>query len=219
MNNILEKWHPLERMWLIVAPLIILFCNLCVTEHWENITSSVCGIIFVILCAKGKWHGFIFGLIHCLLYGFLSLGQGLYSEAFLKICFTMPLHAIAMYKWLVYTCPRTDEVIHQNLKTWEWYKCLGMIAFFTYCLGFILNKLGGAQPYLDAFTTIGSIYGAILMLKRCGEMWWIFFLVNVASVWMWFNEYLTHGNHLSILIMWIIWTINSIWGWWRWQKT
>lgn len=112
MNNILEKWHPLERMWLIVAPLIILLCNLCVTEHWENITASLCGIIFVILCAKGKWYGFIFGLIHCLLYGFLSLGQGLYSEAFLKICFSMPLHAIAMYNWLVYTSPRTDEVIH-----------------------------------------------------------------------------------------------------------
>lgn len=50
-------------------------------------------------------------------------------------------------------------------------------------------------------------------------MWWIFFVVNVASVWMWFNEYLTCGNHLSVLIMWMIWTINSVWGWWKWQRT
>lgn len=86
-------------------------------------------------------------------------------------------------------------------------------------LGHILHKLGGAQPYIDAFTTIGSIYGAIFMLKRCGEMWWIFFLVNMASVWMWFNEYALHGNHFSILIMWIIWTINSVYGWFKWNKT
>lgn len=133
-----KKWHPLEVLWLVVAPLIVLLCNLRVTEHWGNIISSLCGIIFVILCAKGKWQGFIFGIVHCLLYGLISYNHGLYSEAFLKICFSMPLHLIAMFNWYNYTSQRTKEVIHQNLNTVEWYKCLVTIGFLTYFLGYFL---------------------------------------------------------------------------------
>lgn len=219
MENLFKSWHPLERMWLFLAPIIVLICSVCLQEHWENLVSSICGTLFVILSAKGKWQGFIFGIIHCIFYSFISLSHGLYSEAILKLCFSAPLHIFALYYWIIFTSPRTSEVIHQNLKTWEWYKCLGVITVLTCFLGHILHKLGGAQPYIDAFTTIGSIYGAIFMLKRCGEMWWIFFLVNMASVWMWFNEYALHGNHFSILIMWIIWTINSVYGWFKWNKT
>lgn len=219
MNKLLETWQPLERLWLVLAPLIIVTTNMMVVDNIGSVIAALCGILFVVLCAKGKWQGFIFGLIHCLLYGIISWNNGLIAEGFVKLCFSFPLHACALFSWYSWTCPRTREVIHQNLNTWGKFEAMLIMAIGSYFLGGWLDVAGGTQPYLDAITTVGTLYGAILMLKRCAEMWWVFFIVNVVSVAMWLGVFLESGNGICFLIMWLVWTINSIYGWINWNKT
>ena len=73
MNTLLKNWHPLEMLWLIFAPILLLLTSLSVSDSWMTTVSSVLGAFFVILAAKGKWYCFLFGMLHCLLYGIISL--------------------------------------------------------------------------------------------------------------------------------------------------
>ena len=219
MNTLLKNWHPLEMLWLIFAPILLLLTSLSVSDSWMTTVSSVLGAFFVILAAKGKWYCFLFGMLHCLLYGIISLQNNLYGEAILKLCYAIPVHITATFLWYKNTSKRTYEVIHQNLNSWnkflQWIIILGVTAFVAQ----ILHGLGGKYPFADAFTTVASTWGAYLMARRCAEMWQMFIFINIASVYMWYQNYIDCGGHLATLIMWIIWTINSVYGYIKWNKT
>ena len=79
MNNLEIKWHPLEFLWLIFAPLIVLTTGICTGDNFISILSAVTGTLFVILCAKSRWYCFLFGIVHSMVYSFMSWQHGFYS--------------------------------------------------------------------------------------------------------------------------------------------
>lgn len=219
MDSLSKTWHPLELLWLILAPLAVLTTSICGGDYNPlSLISVFCGILFVILEAKGKWYGFIFGILHCILYGILSYEQTLYGETVMKLGIAIPMHLCGMYLWYKNTSKRTFEVIHRNLDKWGKFLAVFICAIGTLVLGHVLEICGDEVPYADAFTTIASIHGAYLMITRRAEQWILFFIINVVSIYMWSMRYLDNGANLGTLLMWLIWTINSVYGYYKWNK-
>ena len=219
METLTKTWRPLELLWLILAPLAVsLTCVYGGDCDTQSLLSCICGILFVVLCAKGKWYAFLFGIIHCFIYGLISWDATLYGDAILKFGYSIPMHIAGIFLWYRNTSRRTMEVIHRNLDGWGKFLIAFIIGCATYLLGNVLALLGDKLPYIDAFTTVASIHGAYLMVTRRAEQWTIFIIINIVSIYMWLMRYMDTGDNLGTLVMWVIWTINSVYGWFKWNK-
>lgn len=220
METLLSRnWHPLEVLWLILAPIAALIACHCGDDcSVQSVLASVSGVLFVILEAKGKWYSFLFGIVHCLLYGLLAWDETLYGEAALKIGYSIPIHLCGLFMWYRNTSRRTFEVIHRNLDGWGKFIVAFIIGVSTYLLGNVLGACGDELPYIDAFTTVASIHGAWLMINRYAEQWSLFIIINLVSILMWLYRWADDGESIGMVVMWIIWTINSIYGYYKWNK-
>ena len=219
METLSKNWHPLEMLWLIIASISALIASHCGNDCTvQSVLAAVLGVIFVVLCAKGKWYCFFFGIIHSLLYGLISWDETLYGEAILKICYAIPMHICGLFLWYNNTSRRTFEVIHRNLKPWGKFVVSFVILFSTYLLGLLLQRWGDELPYIDAFTTVASVHAAWLMVNRYAEQWSLFIIINVVSILMWIYRWADDGDSIGMIVMWILWTINSVYGWFKWNR-
>jgi nicotinamide mononucleotide transporter len=82
----------------------------------------------------------------------------------------------------------------------------------------LLIGFGDATPYIDAITTVFSIVGLILTVKRCVEQWYVWFIVNGLSVIMWVEAYINGSNCFATILMWITYFILSIYFLHTWKK-
>lgn len=220
METLLSRnWHPLEVLWLVIAPIAALIACHCGNDcSVQSVLAAVFGVLFVILEAKGKWYSFIFGILHCVLYSIVAYGQTLYGETIMKLGFAVPFHIYGMIVWYKYTSRRTFEVIHRNLDGWGKFTVVFLIGTLTCIFGTCLKACGDELPYIDAFTTVASIHGAWLMVNRYAEQWSLFIIINAVSILMWLYRWADDGESVGMVVMWIIWTINSIYGWFKWNK-
>ena len=58
----------------------------------------------------------------------------------------------------------------------------------------------------------------LLMAKLYMEQWFLWILVNIASIVLWAYALLNGGNEITLLLMWIAYLINAIYGWINWIK-
>jgi nicotinamide mononucleotide transporter len=87
-----------------------------------------------------------------------------------------------------------------------------ILAAGTIILGLILKRFNDAMPFMDAFTTVGTMIAFVLTVKRYSENWWIWIAINVATVTMWLGNVLEGGENASIatLLMWSVYLVNSV---------
>ena len=95
-----------------------------------------------------------------------------------------------------------------------------VLAAGTVALGFALKHFGDAMPFMDAFTTVGTMIAFVLTVKRYSENWWIWIAINVATVIMWIGNVAKGGENASVatLLMWSVYLVNSVIMLIRWQR-
>ena len=129
--------------------------------------------------------GWPMAIASSLLYGWLFSENRLYGEAALQGLFAA-LSAWGWRQWLhgarggpaapgalrIATLGRRGAVL--ALSAWA----AGAVA-----LGFTLQRWTDSDaPFLDAFTTAGSVLGQCLLARKVLENWWVWIVVNAASV-------------------------------------
>ena len=92
------------------------------------------------------------------------------------------------------------------------------IDLFSIILSFVLKKTGDATPFIDAVTTVFSVLGLILTVKRCIEQWYVWFVVNVLSVFMWIEAYMNGSNCFATILMWATYVVLSVYFLFTWKK-
>ena len=74
------------------------------------------------------------------------------------------------------------------------------------------------NPIIDGITTIFSLAGMYLTVKRCIEQWQIWMLVNGLSAIMWIGAVLNGAKVYSTVTMWIVYFILAIYFYFDWKK-
>ena len=82
----------------------------------------------------------------------------------------------------------------------------------------ILWKLNDQNPLIDAVTSVCSVVGLILTVKRCIEQWYVWFFVNGLSTFMWIEAYLNGSNCFATILMWAVYLILSVYFLYTWRK-
>ncbi len=128
------------------------------------------------------------------------------------------MQIVGIFKWKKHLKKDSQEIIKTKMTGTE------NIIFFTavitgsVLLALILKQFGDATPFIDAVTTIFSIGGLILTIKRCIEQWYVWIIVNGLSVIMWIQAYINGSNCLATVIMWLTYFILAFYFLHNWKK-
>ncbi|MBQ7459558.1 MAG: nicotinamide mononucleotide transporter [Bacteroidales bacterium] len=212
------KWY--ELLYLAVCTLAILIPSIITGDSLMAIISATCGAISVVLTGKGKLGTYIFGGIQCALYAIISYKATYYGETALNVLYLLPLEVVGFRSWMKNMNSENAEVVKLKM-TWRqrifWTLILSA---GTIILGLILKRFNDAMPFMDAFTTVGTMIAFVLTVKRYSENWWIWIAINVATVIMWVGNVMEGGENASVatLLMWIVYLVNSVIMLIRWMR-
>ena len=226
------KWY--ELVYLAACTLAILIPSIISGDSAMAVVSATCGAISVVLTGKGKLGTYIFGGIQCALYAIISYKATYYGETVLNVLYLLPLEVVGFRTWMKNMNAERAEVIKLQM-SWRQRAIWGAaLAAGTIALGLILKHIDvisstilgitdvpvDAMPFMDAFTTVGTMIAFVLTVKRYSENWWIWIAINVATVIMWLGNVIEGGENASIatLLMWSVYLVNSVIMMIRWQR-
>lgn len=218
LKNELSNWNIFEALWLLIASRTIVGLSVYWGDTWYGILSAFCGVVCVILTGKGKLSTYMFGVVNCILYGYISYTQQLYGETMLNILYYLPMQFYGFFVWNKYIGEDNGEVKRIYMSNLNRFKQLGIICIGTYIYGLILKYMNDPVPFIDAFTTVASVIAMWLSCRRYAEQWFIWISINIVSVYMWWTRYEVGGDNIATLLMWIVFLINSIYGCVKWIK-
>ena len=212
------KWY--ELLYLAACTLAIFIPSVIARDSAMAVISATCGAISVVLTGKGKLGTYIFGGIQCALYAIISYRATYYGETLLNVFYLLPLEVVGFMQWKKNMNSENAEVVKLKMTGRQRITWAAVLAVGTVALGFILKHYNDAMPFMDAFTTGGTMIAFVLTVKRYSENWWIWIAINVATVSMWLKNVLAGGENASIatLLMWSVYLVNSVIMLIRWMR-
>lgn len=198
---------------LALAPAVIVVDAESVAYAAIDLVAAFCGICSVVLCAKGKRSGFLFGLVNVAGYAFISFHNQYYGEVMLNALFYAPSNIVAFALW---TCHKDEarggrEVKARALSALQLVAACAVVAVATVAYHFVLEGLGGAMTMLDGASTVLSVFATILMVLRYSEQWFFWILVDVITAAMW-----CFAGDPVMIAMWGAYLVNAVYGYLMW---
>ena len=214
----LSGWGKIERIIFPLEILLIILISIYMKDNKVALVSAVCGISYTILAGKGKISCYLFGLAGTFCYSFISFKNALYGNLALYALYYFPMQVAGIFNWKKHLKADTQEIEKTKLSQKERiiYSLIAVLG--SVILSFVLWKLNDQNPIIDAITSVFSIIGLILTVKRCIEQWYIWFVVNGLSMVMWIQAYLNGSNCFATILMWATYFVLSIYFLHAWNK-
>lgn len=211
-------WGKYERIIFPAEIIIIVLLSLYMKDSKIALISAICGISYTILAGKGKISCYFFGLCGTLCYAFLSFKNNLFGNLCLYLLYYFPMQMFGIFKWKQHLKKDCQEIVKTKLSTKERFVYYSLSLILSVVLYFILKYFHDQSPMIDAVTSVFSIVGLLLTVKRCIEQWHVWFVVNGLSTIMWINAYLHGSNCFATVIMWATYFVLSIYFLHCWRK-
>jgi nicotinamide mononucleotide transporter len=212
MKNFIKRelsgWKSWEIIWFIVCCVIIGGLSVYWKDNMMGIVSAITGVACVVCTGKGKLSAYIFGLINCVLYAYISYKAKLYGETMLNVIYYVPMQFYGFCVWRKNMNQETNEVTKRHMTNKLRVLCILAILLGTVMYGAFLRKIGGTLPFVDAFTTVSPVVALIISIKMFSEQWWLWFVVDLLTVMMWIST-LPDGS-AATLLMWMVYLINAV---------
>lgn len=211
-------WGRIERIFFPLTILLIIVISILLKDSKIALISAICGISYTILAGKGKISCYFLGLCGTLCYAFLAFKNNLFGNLVLYLCYYFPMQILGIFKWSQHLKKESNEIIKTKLSVKE-RVIYSVFAFVLTVVGyFVLKFVGDLNPLIDSVTSVFSVIGLILTVKRCIEQWYVWFIVNGLSVVMWIDAYIKGSNCFATILMWSVYFILSIYFLYCWKK-
>lgn len=208
----------IEYLLLACVILFIIINAICRQDSYIAVISAICGITYTFLAGKGLPVCYLFGVTGSSFYSLLSFQNALWGNLLLYAGYYVPMQIIGYFSWKKNLKDSQNEIVKIRLPKTELFVLLGILFFLSLLVYFILFKLNDAHPVLDSVTTVFSIGGMYLTVRRAIEQWIFWFIVNLLSVVMWFNVALSGVKVYSTVIMWAVYLLLAVYFYYSWKK-
>lgn len=214
----LTGWKKREIIGLAIVFSIIIINALIVKDSIIAVISAVCGILYSTIAGKGKVSCYFFGLMGACCYSWLSFDNKLWGNLILYMCYYFPMQVLGIFEWKKHLKQTTKEIVKIQMSTKQALQ-MAILAFVCCSIAIILIKyFKGSSPFFDGITTVLSVFGMYLTVKRSIEQWIIWMIVNGLSTIMWLNLVLNGAKTYATLIMWFVYFILAIYFYINWKK-
>lgn len=223
-NYIKTVWTELaglptvSKLYMAALAIVCAIISISWGDPWYATVSTISGVLCVVLVAERKISNYFWGIINCVLYGYLSYQNKFYGDMTLNWIIYLPFQFIGLHLWSK-QMNANNQVITRSLTDKQWLLGTIGVLFIIYATGYVLSRFGGQSPYTDASNVVWSIVATILMAKCYREQWFCWMLVNITGIAMWgIATYHNSGAGVAGLIMWLAFFVNSIYGFIQWSK-
>ena len=221
-ENIITKdfygWKRGEYIFILSIFTFVVINALLVGDNVIAVISAYCGILYTFMAGKGRVSCFVFGLMGSALYGYLSLINHLWGNLALYMCYYIPMQILGLFTWKKNLNKQSNEIIKSKLSSKEMLITFGTTALITLIVIYILYRLGDKSPAIDGITTVFSILGMYLTVRRIIEQWTVWLIVNGLSTIMWLIIALQGVKVWATVIMWFTYFLLAIYFYREWRK-
>lgn len=206
-----------------ILGLLAVYAFLCINAFFLHdsiaaIVSAFFGITYTFWAGKGNPICYLFGVIGSSFYGYLAFRNALWGNLILYMCYYVPMQILGFFKWNSHLKEGENVIIKVTLTLKERITLFSIVTMLsvvmTTCLYFLQDK----HPIIDGITTVFSIAGMYLTVKRAIEQWLVWIIVNALSVIMWCSI-IAHGEKAySTVIMWSVYFVLAIYFYFAWKK-
>ena len=204
---------PLQALLDAARPLLASAFSLWGSDvTWLEIIAFVLSLAMVAANMRVNPIGWPLAIAASLLYGLLFAQSKLYGEAVLQVFFVV----ISFWGWWQWQRGRgrdgrplqVQQLSHRGAAI-----ALAATLAAWPLAGLLLARTTDSDvPYLDAFATVASVTGQILLGRKWIENWLVWFAVNVFSVGL----FAFKGLWLT-LVLYAIFAVLSLAGWRAWR--
>lgn len=213
-----ELYNKIE-IFSFVLVYIILFTNaIIMKDSFIAVVSAFCGITYTILAGKGFPICYLIGVIGSAFYAYLSFKSALWGNLILYAGYYIPMQITGFFHWNRNLKPDKAEIIKSKLSIKESILLFSLASVLSLITILCLRYFGDKNPIMDGITSVFSICGMYLTVKRCYEQWIIWMGVNLISFIMWLKIALAGEKVYSTVIMWAVYTILAVYFYFVWKK-
>lgn len=215
MKNSSKKY---EIIFFLLIYFVLFFQAILNKDSIIALISAFCGITYTILAGKGIPVCYPIGATGSAFYAYLSFAGNLWGNLILYLFYYIPMQILGFFNWNKNLKSDKYEIIKVKLKTKErfWLFCSAFL--LSLCVIAILYHLKDNSPVIDGLTTVFSVLGMYLTVRRCIEQWFVWIGVNVLSLIMWLNIALDGAKVYSTVFMWFVYSILAIYFCFSWHK-
>jgi nicotinamide mononucleotide transporter len=167
---------------------------------------------YVLLSIRQVVWGWPLMIASSVFYGILFAAARLYGQMALQGAFV----AIALWGWWQWRFGRKDDqplaVSALTLREQLWLTAAWAAASLA-SAGALGRLTDAAAPWLDAFTTIGSLIGQLLTARKYVQAWPAWIVVNGVSVVMFIQQQLW-----LTALLYAVFLVLSVVGWTTWRR-
>ena len=213
-----KPWKRYEKFGLGIIYLILL-CNLIILKDSPiAVTSAFFGITYTFLAGKGNPICYLFGIMGSGFYGYLSFHNALWGNLLLYMGYYIPMQVIGFFKWNSHLKTGSSEIIKTSLSKKERLILCAITLILTAFAIVVLYFTQDKKPIIDGITTVFSLAGMYLTVRRAIEQWGVWIFVNGLSAIMWGLIALSGEKVYSTVIMWSVYFVLGIYFYFCWKK-
>ena len=216
--ELIKQFKKSEIIGTITIYLILLLNVFVFKDSPIAFVSAFFGITYTILAGKGTPICYIFGIMGSSFYGYLSFHNALWGNLILYMGYYVPMQILGYFRWHKHLKSDKYEIEKTFLSKKELFVLILISILACIISTFILILTKDKSPYIDAITSVLSIAGMYLTVKRAIEQWWFWMIVNGFSAFMWIKIALGGEKVYSTVIMWSVYFILAIYFYITWKK-
>lgn len=213
-----RNWSLFELVVFWSAITTIFLISVFNNESIIAIIYATCGIIYTLIAGKGKITCYLFGIIATSCYCYLAFNNNLWGNFALNLCYYLPMQIFGIFAWKKHLKKDSHEIIKEKCSRKERAVLIWSTVKIYVLVIAGLKLLHDSAPYLDCLTTVLSVLGMYLTVRRKIEQWLIWTIVNFLAILMWLKVSIMNSNTYSTLVVWIIYFIIGIYFYIKWNR-
>lgn len=182
------------------------------------VISAICGISYTFIAGKGKPVCYLFGLTGSSFYCYLSFMSALWGNLLLYALYYIPMQILGFFRWNKNLKAGKKDIVKISLPAKEMRILLVIMLFGIAGCFFVLSYFKDLHPVLDSITTVLSIGGMYLTVRRAIQQWIFWMVVNSLSLIMWISVALSGARVWSTVVMWAVYLFLAVYFYINWRK-
>ena len=185
--------------------------------QFVEILGTVAGLLYLWLEYRASIYLWVASIIMPALYLVVYYDAGLYADMGINIYYLL----IAIYGWAAWRYgfslrrgSEGRELPISHTPAGVWLPLAGItLLLFVAIAQVLIHFTDSTVPWADAFTTALSVVGMWMLARKYVEQWWVWLVVDVASVAL----YVYKDLHFTA-VLYALYAVVAIFGYRKWKQ-
>ena len=206
-------------LWASSAALILISYLLFDRKNPLTLATSLIGVTFLILNAKGNPLGQLLTVVFSVLYGIISYSSAYYGEMITYLGMTAPMAVYAMAEWLRHPAQKgRAEVKVNRLGGRDIARMLALTALVTVLFYFILGYFHTARLAVSTLSVTTSFLAVYLTARRSAYFALAYAMNDAVLIALWICASTDDISRLSVVICFAVFFVNDLYGFVNWRR-